>query len=73
TKGTGLGLAIVSKIAEEHGGTISLHDAPQVASGGHGAVVRISFPKHEPADRGDGEKDGTSEPLNRDQAQPAQV
>lgn len=43
-KGTGLGLAIVGKIAEEHGGGVSLHDAPQVEEGGHGAMVRIEFP-----------------------------
>lgn len=43
-KGTGLGLAIVKKIIEEHGGRIELFDAPQVQSGGHGALVRISVP-----------------------------
>ncbi len=43
-KGTGLGLAIVSKIAEEHSGFATLHDAPQVADGGQGAMVRIEFP-----------------------------
>ncbi len=43
-KGTGLGLAIVSKIAEEHAGFVALHDAPQVADGGQGAMVWIEFP-----------------------------
>lgn len=43
-KGTGLGLAIVRKIAEDHGGTIELMDAPQVAEGGHGAMMRFTLP-----------------------------
>ncbi|MBL8643378.1 MAG: PAS domain-containing sensor histidine kinase [Rhodospirillaceae bacterium] len=38
TKGTGLGLAIVKKIIEDHGGTVSLDDAP-----GIGAVVTLSL------------------------------
>jgi len=42
--GTGLGLAIVGKILEEHGGQIELLDAPQVAKGGRGAMMRISIP-----------------------------
>jgi two-component system nitrogen regulation sensor histidine kinase NtrY len=43
-KGTGLGLAIVRKILEDHGGSIELLDAPQVAEGGQGALMRIHLP-----------------------------
>ena len=43
-KGTGLGLAIVRKIMEEHGGSIALLDAPAVAKGGRGALMRLTFP-----------------------------
>ena len=48
-KGTGLGLAIVTKIIEEHGGRIELLDAPAVASGRHGALIRITLPRDRPA------------------------
>jgi two-component system nitrogen regulation sensor histidine kinase NtrY len=44
-KGTGLGLAIVTKIIEEHGGHVELLDAPAVADGGHGAMIRITLPR----------------------------
>ncbi|MEJ0012838.1 MAG: PAS domain-containing sensor histidine kinase [Bauldia sp.] len=43
-KGTGLGLAIVTKIIEEHGGRVELLDAPAVAHGGRGAMIRITLP-----------------------------
>jgi two-component system, NtrC family, nitrogen regulation sensor histidine kinase NtrY len=43
-KGTGLGLAIVLKSVEQHGGTLSLEDAPPGPGRTHGALIRITLP-----------------------------
>src|SRR5262249_40382056 len=47
-KGTGLGLAIVQKSVEQHGGSLSLEDAPVAPGRAHGALLRISLPLGSP-------------------------
>ncbi|MEQ1711140.1 MAG: PAS domain-containing sensor histidine kinase [Hyphomicrobium sp.] len=44
-KGTGLGLAIVQKITEQHGGTLTMEDAPAGPRRTRGALVRITLPR----------------------------
>jgi two-component system nitrogen regulation sensor histidine kinase NtrY len=43
-KGTGLGLAMVQKITEQHGGTLTLEDAPAAPDRARGALIRITLP-----------------------------
>jgi two-component system nitrogen regulation sensor histidine kinase NtrY len=51
SKGTGLGLAIVQKSVEQHGGSLSLEDAPPGPGRSHGALIRITLPVSTTADR----------------------
>ncbi len=44
-KGTGLGLAIVKKIAEQHGGSLVLEDAPSCQGESQGACVKLILPR----------------------------
>jgi len=61
-KGTGLGLAIVTRIMEEHGGRLTLSDAPGEFHNGRGACVSLEF-KMTPED-GARTKIGTDRNIN---------
>lgn len=59
-KGTGLGLPIVKKIIEEHGGTLTLRDAPCFDASGHiGALAEIRLPLLGSAHAGQTEREAT--------------
>ncbi len=61
-KGTGLGLAIVTRIMEEHGGRLTLSDAPAEFHNGRGACVSLEF-KVTPED-GTQTNTGTDQTIN---------
>src|SRR5262249_53767916 len=65
-KGTGLGLAIVQRITEQHGGTLTLADAPRRNGKIEGASVRMDLPL--------GEKDETrAAETTTESSKPAQA
>ena len=64
-KGTGLGLAIVKKIMEDHGGSLSLDDAPE-----QGALITMILPMIKDLDQKES-SDDPSEPSESENSSPA--
>jgi len=72
-KGTGLGLAIVQRITEQHGGTLTLADAPRRNGKIEGASVRMDLPLGEKDEALAGDTaPAASEPAQADTAEAAE-
>jgi two-component system nitrogen regulation sensor histidine kinase NtrY len=70
-KGTGLGLAIVQRITEQHGGTLTLADAPRRNGKIEGASVRMDLPLGEDEKR-TAESAAALEPAQADATEAAE-
>jgi len=67
-KGSGLGLAIVKKIAEQHGGDVTLSDAPE-ETGLDGSQVILRLPKPAQRERGADQAPGTDAARPRSESE----
>jgi two-component system nitrogen regulation sensor histidine kinase NtrY len=71
-KGTGLGLAIVQRITEQHGGTLTLADAPRRNGKIEGASVRMDLPLGEKDEARTAEGTAALEPPQVDATEAAE-
>jgi two-component system nitrogen regulation sensor histidine kinase NtrY len=65
-KGTGLGLAIVNKVMEDHGGRLTLEDAPQSEGWESGARVSLVFPHLEEDGEGAAAAENETKTVNEE-------
>jgi two-component system nitrogen regulation sensor histidine kinase NtrY len=65
-KGTGLGLAIVNKVMEDHGGRLTLEDAPQSEGWESGARVSLVFPHLEEDGEGAASAENETKTVNEE-------